>query len=112
MAELSKPRAPRTRRAAAPQDPVSAAGDVEDAATVRELRARVAELERLLEARTQTIVGMGARLAELQGDAPPPLADRIRELERELDVLKSTKVLRYSAAPRRLYGRIRRGAGS
>ena len=70
-------------------------------------RARIAELEQLVEARTQTIVAMGARLAELQGDAPPALAERIRQLEQELAVLKQTKVLRYSALPRRVYSRLK-----
>ena len=45
---------------------------------------RVAELEALLDARTQTIVGLGARLAEMQGDAPPAVSDRVRPLEAEL----------------------------
>lgn len=82
-----------------------------DAATIRELRARITELERLLEARTQAIVGLGARLAETQGDAPAPLSERVRELERELEQLRATKVLRYSALPRRWYGRLTRGRG-
>jgi hypothetical protein len=75
------------------------------------LRARIAELERLLEARTQTIVALGARLAELEGDAPPALSERVRELERELETLRATKVLRYSAVPRRVYSRLRRRDG-
>ncbi|CAB4573300.1 MAG: hypothetical protein F2534_13110 [Actinobacteria bacterium] len=75
--------------------------------TELELRARVAELEALLEARTQTIVGLGARLAELQGDAPPPLTERVRQLEAELAQLRATKVLRYSALPRRWYAALR-----
>jgi hypothetical protein len=74
----------------------------------RELRARIAQLEALLEARTQTIVGLGARLAELQGNAPPALVERVRVAESQLDQLRSTKVIRYSAVPRRLYGRIGR----
>jgi hypothetical protein len=73
-----------------------------------QLRARIAELEALVEARTQTIIGLGARLAELQGDAPPALADRVRAAEAELEQLRNTKVIRYSAVPRRLYGRIGR----
>ena len=79
-----------------------------DLTTERELRARVAELEALLEARTQTIVGLGARLAELQGNAPPALVERARHAEAELAQLRNTKVIRYSAVPRRLYGRIGR----
>lgn len=71
------------------------------------LRARIAELEALLEARTQTIVGLGARLAELQGDAPPALTERVRQLEGELAQLRATKVLRYSAFPRRVYAKLR-----
>jgi hypothetical protein len=74
----------------------------------RQLRARIAELEALLDARTQTIVGMGARLAELQGDAPPALVERVRVAEDQLQQLRGTKVIRYSAVPRRLYGRIGR----
>jgi hypothetical protein len=71
------------------------------------LRARIAELEQLVEARTQTIVALGARVAELEGDAPPALADRVRELEQELALLKGTKILRYSEVPRRVYSRVR-----
>ena len=76
--------------------------------TEHQLRARIAELEALLEARTQTIVGLGARLGELQGNAPPALVERVRIAEGELEQLRNTKVIRYSAAPRRLYGRIGR----
>ena len=79
--------------------------------TEHELRTRIAELEALLEARTQTIVGMGARLAELQGDAPPALAEQLRTTEAELAQLRATKVIRYSNLPRRVYGRIRRVLG-
>ncbi len=77
--------------------------------TERELRARIAELEALLDARTQTIVGLGARLAELQGDAPPAMVERVRALEAELDQLRATKVLRYSAVPRSWYAKLRGG---
>ncbi|MFN8024108.1 MAG: hypothetical protein U0Q03_21430 [Acidimicrobiales bacterium] len=75
--------------------------------TELQLRARIAELETLLDARTQTIVGLGARLAELQGDAPPALTERVRQLESELAQLRATKVLRYSALPRRVYAKLR-----
>jgi hypothetical protein len=81
------------------------------ATTELQLRGRIAELEALLEARTQTIVGLGARIAELQGDAPPALSDRVRQLEAELAQLRATKVLRYSALPRRWYGRLRGARG-
>lgn len=74
------------------------------------LRARIAELERLLDARTQTIVGMGARLAELDGDAPPALSERLRAVEAELAQVRATKVFRYSALPRRLSARLRGAA--
>jgi len=73
----------------------------------RTLRARIAELEALVEARTQVIVGMGARLAELQGDAPPALTARVREAEEQLVRLRATKVIRYSELPRRVYARLR-----
>jgi hypothetical protein len=76
--------------------------------TERELRARIAELEALLDARTQTIVGMGARLAELQGDAPPALTEQLRATEAELAQLRATKIIRYSSLPRRVYGRLLR----
>lgn len=84
---------------------------VGDFARERALRARIAELEALVDARTQAIVGMGARLAELQGDTPSVPAQRIAELERELGQLRATKVLRYSALPRRLYARLRSAGG-
>ncbi len=77
------------------------------AALERLWRARIAELEALLDARTQTIVGLGARLAELRGDAPPQLVERLRAAEADLAQLRATKVLRYSAAPRQIYARIR-----
>jgi hypothetical protein len=75
--------------------------------TERELRAHIAELQAKLDARTQTIIGLGARVAELQGDAPPPLTERVRALEAELAQLRATKVLRYSSVPRRWYSRLR-----
>lgn len=110
MAELSRRR--RAGSADATADGAQStplAGDFPDRAIILELSARVAELERLLDARTQAIVGLGARIAEMEGDAPAPLAGRIRELERELAQLRATKVLRYSAVPRRWYSRVRRG---
>jgi hypothetical protein len=76
--------------------------------TERELRARIAELEALLEARTQTIVGLGARVAELAGDAPPSLLERARSAEAALERLSATKVMRYSRVPRRVYTSVRR----
>ncbi len=88
-------------------DPATAQAATAQAATELQLRARIAELEVLLDARTQTIVGLGARLAELQGDAPPALTERVRTLEAELAQLRATKVLRYSSVPRRWYARLR-----
>jgi type VI protein secretion system component VasK len=81
------------------------------AETERALRARVAELEARLEARTQVVVTMGARLAEIEGGAPAPVAERLRAVERELEQLRSTKVLRWAAWPRRIYAGIRRRLG-
>ncbi|MCU1501766.1 MAG: hypothetical protein JWM12_1120 [Ilumatobacteraceae bacterium] len=81
------------------------------ARTERELRARIAELEALLEARTHTIVGLAAQLAEHQGSAPSFAAGRLADAERRLAELQATKLIRYSAAPRRLYGRLRSGPG-
>ena len=60
-----------------------------DSATERASRARILELEALVEARTQAIVGLGAQLAELRG----------------------TKVMRYSARARRAYSMLRGTGG-
>ena len=78
------------------------------AASESALRARIAELEALLDARTQAIVGMGARLAELNGSAPPAMTERLAETERQLQQLRATKIIRYSAVPRRIYAKLRR----
>lgn len=100
MAQLSDhPNAP-------PDAPPDA--DLDAHGVEHQLRARIAELEALVEARTQTIIGLGARLAELQGNAPPALADRVRVAEGELEHLRNSKVMRYSAVPRRLYGLVGR----
>ena len=73
----------------------------------RAVRARILELEALLEARTQAIVGLGAQLAELRGDGSPVMAERLREAERQLAELRGTKVLRYTARARRAYSMLR-----
>ena len=52
-----------------------------DPATERELRSRILELEAVVEARTEAIVGLGAQLAELRGDGSPMMAERLRESE-------------------------------
>jgi hypothetical protein len=75
--------------------------------TERELRARIAELEALVEARTETIVGLGAQLAELRGEGSPVMAERLREAERQLAELKATKVMRYTAGARKAYSMLR-----
>lgn len=80
-------------------------------ATERELRARIAELEALVEARTETIVGLGAQLAELRGEGSPVMAERLRETERQLAELRATKVMRYTAGARKVYGMLRGGRG-
>ncbi len=77
----------------------------------RALRARIFELETLLEARTQAIVGLGAQLAELRGDGSPVMAERLREAERQLAELRGTKVLRYTARARRAYSLLRGSHG-
>jgi chromosome segregation ATPase len=79
--------------------------------TEGELRARIAELEALLEARTETIVSLGAQLAELRGDGSPVMAERLREAERQLAELQATKVMRYSAGARKVYSLLRGGHG-
>jgi hypothetical protein len=71
------------------------------------LRARIAELEALVEARTQAIVGLGAQLAELRGDGSPSMAERLRDAERQLAELRGTKVLRYTASARRAHSMLR-----
>ena len=78
-----------------------------DLSTERALRARILELETLLEARTQAIVGLGAQLAELRGDGSPVMAERLREAERRLAELQGTKVIRYTARARRAYSMLR-----
>ena len=78
-----------------------------DLPTERALRARILELETLLEARTQAIVGLGAQLAELRGDGSPVMAERLREAERQLAELRGTKVMRYTARARRAYSMLR-----
>ena len=78
-----------------------------DPRTERELRARILELEKLVEARTQAIVGLGAQLSELRGDGSPVMAERLREAERQLAELRGSKVMRYSARARRAYSLLR-----
>ena len=50
-----------------------------------------------------------AELAEHQGTTTTFAAARLADAERRLAELESTKLFRYSAAPRRAYGRLRRG---
>ena len=73
----------------------------------RALRARIFELEALVEARTQAIVGLGAQLAELRSDGSPVMAERLREAERQLAELRGSKVMRYTARARRAYAMLR-----
>ena len=82
-----------------------------DPATERELRSRILELEAVVEARTEAIVGLGAQLAELRGDGSPMMAERLRESERQLAELRGTKVMRYTARARRAYSMLR-GTGA
>lgn len=72
------------------------------------LRARIAELEALLEARAATIVGLAAQLAEHQDGDPTSASARLAEAERHIAALEATKLLRYAARPRRVYGSLRR----
>jgi hypothetical protein len=110
MAELTPSRSgsPAPKKVPARKRAVASTSADASSSVERELRARIAELEAIVEARTQVIVAMGARLAELHGDPPPALAQRLREAERRLAELESTKVLRWSALPRRLYAKLRR----
>ena len=82
-----------------------------DPDTERALRARILELETLVEARTQAIVGLGAQLSELRGDGSPVMAERLRESERQLAELRGSKVMRYSARARRAYSLLRGARG-
>jgi hypothetical protein len=79
-----------------------------DGADERALRSRIAELEALVAARTAAIVGLGAQLAEYQGSAPSATGLRLADAERRLAELEATKLMRYSAVPRRLYRYLRR----
>lgn len=78
-----------------------------DADTEAQLRARIAELEALVDARTAALVGLAAQLAEHQG-SPTFRRGRLAEAERQLAELRATKVLRYSSTPRRFYAALRR----
>jgi hypothetical protein len=78
-----------------------------DPSTERVLRARILELEALVEARTQAIVGLGAQLAEVRGDGSPVMAERLRDTERQLAELRGTKVMRYTSRARRAYSLLR-----
>jgi hypothetical protein len=78
--------------------------------TEAQLRARIAELEALVESRTTTLVGLAAQLAEHQG-SPTFRRGRLAEAERQLTELRATKLYRYSEIPRRLYARVRRLLG-
>jgi uncharacterized coiled-coil protein SlyX len=82
-----------------------------DPDTERALRARILELEALVEARTQAIVGLGAQLAEQRGDGSPVMAERLREAERQLAELRGSKVMRYTSPARRAYALLRGGRG-
>ena len=82
-----------------------------DPDTERTLRARIIELETLVEARTQAIVGLGAQLSEQRGDGSPVMAERLREAERQLAELRGSKVMRYSARARRAYSLLRGARG-
>ncbi len=104
MAELTSPDDASSDEAPSDSSPACSP------ATELALRARIAELEALLDARTQTVVAMGAHLAELRGDEPPSLAQRLRDVEAQFAQLSSTKVLRYSELPRKVY-RVVRGRG-
>ena len=77
----------------------------------RELQARILELETLVEARTQAIVGLGAQLSELRGDGSPVMSERLREAERQLAELRGSKVMRYSSRARRAYALLRGARG-
>lgn len=78
-----------------------------DPDTERALRARIGELEALVDARTQAIVGLGAQLAEMRGDGSPVMAERLGEAERQLAELRGTKVIRYTSRARRAYSMLR-----
>ncbi len=82
-----------------------------DVSTERALRARILELEAVVEARTEAIVGLGAQLAELRGEGSPMMAERLREAERQLAELRGTKLMRYTARARRAYGMLRGNRG-
>ncbi len=78
-----------------------------DVQTEQQLRARVAELEALLEARTHTIVSLAATVAELQGTGASTAIGKLRDAERQIEALHNTKLYRYAAVPRRWYATLR-----
>jgi hypothetical protein len=80
----------------------------QDSSDVGHLRARVAELELQLEARTQTVVTLAQRIRELEGADTSALVQRAHAAQHELDQLRSTKLVRLAAGPRRLYAAMRR----
>lgn len=73
----------------------------------REMQARIAELEALLEARTHTIVSLAATVAELQGTGASTAIGKLRDAERQIEALHNTKLYRYAAVPRRWYAKLR-----
>ncbi|MFT3853929.1 MAG: hypothetical protein QM733_14480 [Ilumatobacteraceae bacterium] len=75
-----------------------------------ELRARIAELEALVESRTAALVGLAVQLAEHQGSSTFRRG-RLVEAEQQLAELRATKLIRYSAVPRRWYAALRRMLG-
>jgi uncharacterized coiled-coil protein SlyX len=79
--------------------------------TTAQLRGRIAELEAQLAAREQVIVTLAARIRELEGGSTAAVVERAHRAETELLQLRSTKVMRLTAGPRQVYGRLRRIAG-
>jgi cell division protein FtsB len=75
-----------------------------------QLQARIAELEAQLEARTQTIVTLAARISELEGDTTAAVVERAHRAEVELSQLRATKLFRIADRPRRVYARLRGAA--
>ncbi|MDO8392693.1 MAG: hypothetical protein Q7V57_19630 [Actinomycetota bacterium] len=75
------------------------------------LQARVAELEALLEARTQVIISLHRRIAELEGHEQSGLAERAQHAEDAVRAMEGTTLFRLATLSARLSTRLRNAAG-
>lgn len=76
------------------------------------LQARVAELGALVEARTQVIVSLHRRIAELEGHEQSGLAERTQRAEDTVRALEGSRLYRLATLSRRIASRVRNAAGA